>query len=102
MQLIKDETNIKTIELTSGSGEVEAILDTTMTRELEDEGKARETVRAIQMLRKEKGCTIDERIQVALPSELKTLSEDLVTYIQKETLASHIVWGDSLEILTGI
>jgi len=101
VQLIKDETNIKSINVVLGEGEMEVVLDTTLTEELRDEGKARETVRAIQLLRKEKGCTIDGSISVTLPKELETLPEALLAYIKKETLATSFVWGNSLEISTG-
>ncbi len=76
-------------------------LDTTITNELRAEGQARELVRDIQMLRKEKGGTIDARIHVVLPKTSERLSKELIAYIQKETLADSITWGDTLTISTG-
>ncbi len=64
-------------------------------------GEARELVREIQKLRKEKGCTIDAHITLVLPKDTQTLSKDLLDGIKKETLADTITWGDALTISTG-
>ncbi len=61
-------------------------------------GEARELVRQIQQLRKEKGCRIDERITVALPKQYETLPDKLIAYIKKETLADTVTWGETLTI----
>jgi isoleucyl-tRNA synthetase len=100
IQLIKDETNIKHIEYKIGEGELSVVLDTTVTPELEQEGRAREAIRTVQQLRKEKGCAIDDRITLTLPELLHTLEDTFVTTIQKETLATQILWGDSFNIST--
>lgn len=64
-------------------------------------GDARELVREIQKLRKEKGCTIDAHIALVLPKDKQKLSKELLETIQKETLADTITWGDALTISTG-
>ncbi|OGG36055.1 hypothetical protein A2363_00995 [Candidatus Gottesmanbacteria bacterium RIFOXYB1_FULL_47_11] len=103
--VIMAETNVKKVvfEQPKGQKEFEDVtLDFTMTPELVAEGAARDLVREIQVLRKDKGCTIDARIKVQLPSSYKEkLSGELVAYIQKETLAEGISWGDTLSLSTG-
>ena len=100
IELIKEETNIKTIEFIKGEGEIQIELDTTITPELEQEGKVREVVRKIQKLRKDKGCAIDEKITLTLPSALQTLGDSYLESIKWETLSDTILWGDSFIIST--
>jgi len=99
-QIIKDELNVKEVDIRVGKGELAGEFDLTITPELQQEGEARELIRQIQLLRKEKGCRIDERVTVQLPETQKHLQSQL-DYIKKETLATTIVWGESLNILTG-
>lgn len=103
--VIMAETNVKKVifEKPDTQKEFEDItLDFTMTPALEAEGAARDLIREIQVLRKDKGCTIDARIKVQLPAAYKEkLNAELVAYIQKETLAESISWGDTLSLLTG-
>jgi len=99
IELIKEETNIKHVEFIEGEGEMEVILDTTMTPELLGEGKMRELIRSVQVLRKEKGCTIDAHIKLTLPKSEK-LPDTMEAVIKKETLADTLIWGDSLDIST--
>ncbi|MCK5289788.1 MAG: hypothetical protein KAJ56_02485, partial [Candidatus Aenigmarchaeota archaeon] len=66
-------------------------LDTERTPELEDESLAREVMRQIQVMRKEKGLDVSEKAEVWISSEDKTMK----TYkkaIAKET-NSEIVIG---------
>jgi len=64
-------------------------------------GMARDLVREIQKLRKEKGCTIDAHITLVLPKDTQSLSKDLLETIKKETLTDSLSWGDALTISTG-
>ncbi len=64
-------------------------------------GVARELVREIQKLRKEKGCALDAHITLVIPKDKKSLSQDLQDLIKKETLADSLSWGDALTISTG-
>ena len=63
-------------------------------------GMARELVRQIQILRKEKECKMDEHIAVGLAKEHKNLRDELLLYIRKETLADTITWEETLTIST--
>jgi isoleucyl-tRNA synthetase len=64
-------------------------------------GSARDLIREIQKLRKAKGCAIDAHISLILPKDKQSLPKDLIAYVQKETLADGITWGDTLTISTG-
>jgi len=69
--------------------------------ELEHMATARTLIRSIQVLRKEKGCTISESITVQLPEEYTSLPKALLDSIATETVATTITWGNSLQISTG-
>ena len=69
--------------------------------ELEHMATARTLIRSIQVLRKEKGCTIAESITVQLPEEYTSLPKALLDSIATETVATTITWGNSLQISTG-
>ncbi len=94
IQIIKDELNIKEIEFEEGGDELIVVLDTTITRELQEEGLAREIVREIQQARKVSGTSLDEQVIVHLPSWPK----DYEDYIKQEVLASKLVVGNTLDI----
>lgn len=64
-------------------------------------GLARELIRQIQMLRKEKRCKIDERVTVTVPQEYQTLPVPLLEQVKRETLATELSWGETLSISTG-
>jgi isoleucyl-tRNA synthetase len=66
-------------------------LDTTITPELEMEGKARDIVRQIQELRKAADYKVDDRITVALIGCDDALLEKFGNYIKSETLADEIL-----------
>jgi len=100
VELIKAETNIKKISFVKGEGEITAELDTTMTPELEKEGKVREVIRKIQQLRKENRCAIDDTITLSLPETLKSLGEAHIDQIKRDTLSTTVLWGDSYSIST--
>lgn len=79
-QLIKDEVNVKEVEWVSSdyldkkgdeaglSREMSVELDTNITEELKAEGYARELIRAIQDLRKERGFTVSQKVKVVCPN----------------------------------
>lgn len=98
--LMIDELNLKHVDIRSGPS-FSVTLDRTITPELKAQGDARELVRTLQMLRKEKGCRIDQRIRVQVPHAYQALSEELLSWVKGETLANEILWGDSFDVLTG-
>lgn len=101
IDLIKEELNVKEVEMVVGEGEFTVELDTTSSPELIAEGKARELIRGIQRLRKEKGCTIDEHVRVQVPVAFQSLTPELLAHVKKETVAEDIVWGSTYSVLTG-
>lgn len=100
LQLIKEETNIKNIELVIGEGDLEVTLNTRITDELRLEGKVRELTRAIQNARKEKHCALTDTIRLRLPTSYQELPPSSLEALQRETLVTEILWGDTFEVLT--
>ena len=118
LQSILDETNIESLEEFSVSGGLqsstssascsirhigdgEVFLNTKITQDLKEKGMARELLRKIQTLRKEKECTIDAHISLVLPNEYKAVPEKLMEKVKTDALVDSFIWGDSLQILTG-
>jgi len=98
--LVRDEVNVKNVLCKKGP-QLTIDIDVNITEELRAEGEARELAHKIQMLRKEKGCTINEQIGITLPKEYKDIPERLLSYVQTKTLAKTITWGETLQISTG-
>jgi isoleucyl-tRNA synthetase len=105
VQLIKDEVNVKKVIFDEKlSTDVE--LDTNITEELKEEGRVRDIVRLIQELRKERGLTIKDFVDLVLETneEGRTVVEKNKTYIIKNTLLRSIAFSSNLsteEILIG-
>ena len=100
LDLIKQEVNVKRITVVDGK-KFSVDLDLTITPQLKQEGDARELVRQVQILRKGKGCRIDEHISLLLPKSYQSFPEDLIAYVKRETLTSNVQWGETIE-LTGL
>ena len=74
-------------------------LDTTLDKELINEGIAREFVNRIQNLRKESGFEVTDRITIQYSAGTQ-ISDSVIamsSYIQSETLAESITFADSIE-----
>ncbi|RMG40112.1 MAG: isoleucine--tRNA ligase [Candidatus Dadabacteria bacterium] len=71
------------------------VLDTELTPELIDEGKARDLVRLIQQARKKAGFHIADHIELALglPPELEEVIKKHQQYLAGETLADSVTYG---------
>ena len=78
-QIIADEVNVKKVENAK-----EFTLDKTLTKELREEGTAREIIRAVQAARKHAGLNMDDRIKLSLSIDLPQGFED---FIKSEVLA---------------
>ncbi len=94
IKLIKDELNIKDVEMTEGKGELAVELNTKLTPLLITEGEVRELVREIQIKRKELGCSLTEKVQVKMPQWPKEYERHII----KKTLAVKLVLSDKLEV----
>ncbi len=93
LEILKQELNIKQVEWKQGN-ELSVVLDTTLTPELEAEGRARELIRAVQQLRKERNVPLDAEIELTLP-DWPTEWEHV---IQQKTKARTIQQGSELNL----
>jgi len=88
-EIIKEELNIKEIKYQEAK-ELEIILDTTQTPELEAEGYAREISRKIQAARKEAGLIKSNNIELEINSDFNDKLESQLESIQKQVGAETI------------
>ena len=72
-QIIADEVNVKKVE--HGKS---LTLDKTLTKELREEGRARELIRAVQSARKHAGLRQDDQIKLSLKTDLPKGFESLI------------------------
>ncbi len=97
LDLVKDELNIKNVEWNQvESGELEVELDTMLTPELEEEGKARDLARQIQEKRKELKTPLDARVNVVSP--WIPTNPEILQWVKVRTLAETLEIGESLEV----
>lgn len=102
IEIIKDELNVKEVKFKiEKSSELKVTLDTTLTKELEQEGSARELIRAIQALRKEKGTTLTEFVNVEYidTEEMKDVMLKFEDYIKAKANVKSLKPGKVLKIL---
>ncbi len=99
-EIIKNELNLRGIVWIDG-GEYQIKLDTNLTAELKSEGLARELIRNIQNLRKDKGLEVSDRIKLTFAfvepdqSETKEALKLFGEEIKTETLAVELEVLDS-------
>ena len=92
-RLLQGELNVKTIDYEKGeNGIIEAKYDTTITKELEFEGKLRELIRDIQAKRKDLGIRPTDPIALTLPKEFMSRSD----YLKRKVLAEKVEEGSEL------
>ena len=101
VEVIKEEVNIKSVSFTKSEKDIDVVLDTKLTDELILEGKMRDLIRKIQVLRKEKGLSVDASIRMQFPNEYKDVPKSLIDDVTRKTLVESVVWGETLSILTG-
>jgi isoleucyl-tRNA synthetase len=85
--------------LVANEGTLTVALDVTITRELKEEGIARELINRIQNLRKEKGFEVTDKIDIILEAH-EEISQAILNnndYICSETLARNLSYQDSIE-----
>ncbi|QQG52646.1 MAG: isoleucine--tRNA ligase [Candidatus Falkowbacteria bacterium] len=93
-ELIKDELNIKSLDLAAGFENLEVELDIEITPELRLEGIKRELIRFINLSRKDAGLSLGDKVDVEIISESAEISEavkKLGAEIAKETLSESLV-----------
>ena len=94
--MLCEELNVKKIIL----GAPEVMLDTDLTPELMQEGVAREVVRQIQVLRKNGGLAILDRIKIEWMADDPIVGTAIAAwqeYILNETLGDALVEASGLE-----
>ena len=96
-----DEVHVQVVTqegwLVDSAGEVQVALRTELTPELIREGLARDTVRHIQQLRKERRLNIEDRIRVCwscADAELRRAIVEWADYISQETLCVEMSYSD--------
>jgi isoleucyl-tRNA synthetase len=95
LEIAKEELNVKTIKFEFNkevSGTVKLV--TSIPDELRREGMMREVVRQVQNARKEAELDVDDRINLSLATDDKTLRraiEEHTTVISQETLAAELI-----------
>ncbi|TAL51236.1 isoleucine--tRNA ligase [Patescibacteria group bacterium] len=89
-ELVKDEVNVKTIDVQKGEYAVE--LDLTLTPALVREGMVREIIRRVNDLRKQSGLTIEDRIALFVtgPEEVLLAVNEHEAALLQGTLAKTI------------
>lgn len=94
--IIKQELNVKTITWTDESAAQSVItLDTHLTQDLIDEGKARLIVRDIQSARKSIGAKLDDYVRVELPE----WPAEYEAYIKEKVKAKELSKGPVLKVM---
>ncbi len=90
-QILAEELNVKKVEYKE---KADLSLDTKITKELAKEGEARDLIRQIQELRKEKNLTLKDRTKILAPSWPK----DFENQILNSTASVSITSADKLEV----
>ena len=104
--LVARECNVQEFRVVAepGAGEVvtgdgwAVALDTTATPELDLEGRARDLIRQIQRLRKDRDLPVTARVDVTYPEGEATVVAALGTWISRQTLARSLTPGPVLDL----
>lgn len=94
LSLIKDELNIKEVQIVKGKGKLSLELATKLTAELKAEGEARDLVRKVQAARKKAGLRLNDWIKLTLPSWPSSFEK----FIKEKTVTRKLIKGDKLKI----
>jgi isoleucyl-tRNA synthetase len=94
IDIIKNELNVKTVDITKSTEVLQVSLDTNLTPELIAEGDSRDLIRSVQNLRKEASLNLHDKIKIFAPSWPISFEADILT----KTLANSIEKSDSLKI----
>ncbi|HEX8923727.1 MAG TPA: class I tRNA ligase family protein, partial [Patescibacteria group bacterium] len=93
IDIIADETNVKTVDISYGPS-VEINLDTTLTPELQAEGEYRDLVRAVQVMRRDQHLALQDKIKIFAPSWPQNFEDEILA----KTLGVAIEKSESLKI----
>ena len=97
--LLNTKTKEGLVSAELGDKSAVVALDTRLTEELICEGMLRDVIRQCQMLRKEAGYEVEQKVQLAIATKdatlLHTLQENLA-YLQSELLAPQVLLNEDL------
>jgi isoleucyl-tRNA synthetase len=96
LDIVKEELNVKKVEVKVAKTAKPTELDTSITDELRQEGMARDVIRQVQQLRKTADLKVDQKIRLYLSTsdnELNAAINANASTIENETLANSL--GDS-------
>jgi isoleucyl-tRNA synthetase len=104
--LVARECNVKEFRVLAEPGAGDLVtgdgwavtLDTTITPELDLEGRARDLVRQIQRLRKDRDLAVTARIDVTYPADEAAVAAALGTWVSQQTLARSLSPGPVLDL----
>ncbi len=105
LELIKDELNLKSIEQSAGSGEIDLELDTHISSDLKQAGLLREFIRTVNQLRKKMSLTIDDKIILEYSTQdnhLKSAIEEHIDDLRQAIMADEIKAVDTIDNLCKI
>ncbi len=95
--VLAEELNVKAVEFTK-KGELSGKIDTQLTPELEEEGKARDLIREIQIIRKGNGMTLEQKAHVKSP--FIPTNPKLIEMVKTQTNALSLEHGETLDLTT--
>jgi len=95
IELIKDEVNVKKVVFEEGKEEMSVSLDTNLTKELKEEGEARDIVRMIQKERKKLGTALDEKVDVVLEDWPREFEQE----IKKKAMVGNLQKGPKFLVI---
>jgi len=94
IEVVKNEINVKNVEINKSADNLTVVLDTNITPELKAEGDARDLIRSIQSLRKEANLNLKDKIKIFAPNWPSQFESEILS----KTLAENILTSDSLKI----
>ncbi|MEI8067832.1 MAG: isoleucine--tRNA ligase [Candidatus Shapirobacteria bacterium] len=94
LAIIKNELNVKNVEIILSKNNLTVSLDTQLTPELEAEGDSRDLIRQIQSLRKEANLDLKDKIKIFAPQWPASFEKEILS----KTVGSSIEKSDSLRI----
>lgn len=94
LEIIAEEVNVKKVEIAKISENISVTLETNITPELAAEGEYRDLLRNIQVMRKDQGFQVKDRIKIYCPSWPKNFESQIL----EKTLADSIQIGSSLSL----
>ena len=95
LEIIKDELNVKEVQLVNVDSDLEVDLDLNLTQALKDEGEARKLIRKIQEARKKAGTQMSDMVVVTLPEWPSAFEEE----IMKKALVKEIKKGEKVDVV---